>query len=108
MKLTNNIVIMKQESKYKSEAGKPYYLYIVGEGPIGDKMNYGPGKSGKPFPWEATERFATFAEAAKIYEKMLLYIADRKGHSENMGTPPNKELDERLTRGKEFSCKLWT
>ena len=111
MQLTTHLVIKKEESKYKDERGKPYFLYCADPGSagrIGDKYNQGPGKSGKPFPIEATARFATLREATKAYKKFLAYVEDRKGHSENKGTPPNKDLDERLTRGKEFSCKLWT
>jgi hypothetical protein len=110
VKLTTHLVIKKEESKYKDELGRPYFLYCAdphSPGPIGDKMDFGPGKSGKPFPREATLRFATFREAARAYKKFLAYVEDRKGHSENKGTPPNKDLDEKLTRGREFSCKLW-
>lgn len=108
MKLTTHLVIKKEESKY--EPGLPYFLYCADPGSlgrIGDKLDFGPGKSGKPFPPEATDRFATFDEAVKAYTKMLAYIKDRAGHSENLGTPPNKEFDEKLTRGKSFSCKNW-
>jgi len=110
MKITTHLVIKKEVSPYSDEEDKPYFLYNAdpsGPGRIGDKMNFGPGKSGKPFPVEAVERFGTFTEAVAAYKRMLAYINDRKGHSENKGTPPDTDLDERMFRGKEFSCKLW-
>lgn len=111
MRLTSHLVIKREESKYEDEADRPYFLYCadpLSPGRIGDKFNFGAGKTGKPFPPEATGRFATFKEVERAYWRFLAYVEDRMGHSENKGTPPNKELDEKLTRGKEFSCKLWT
>ena len=105
MKITEYLVIKKEISKY--EPDKPYCLYISGSGRVGDRLNMGPGKTGKKFPAEAADRFETIQEAARVYFKMLAYVEDRKGHDANSCTPPYKGLDEKLTHGKSFSCKLW-
>lgn len=75
MQITNNLVILKEFNKF--EPDKPYVLYIVGSGRVGDKLNCGVGLNGKSFPPEASSRFTTFDEAHKAYERFYAYVIDK-------------------------------
>ncbi len=75
MDITTHLVIAKLPSKY--EPDKPYVLFIIENGRVGDRLNSGPGYNGKHFPPEASDRFETFMEAYKAYERFLAYVEDK-------------------------------
>jgi hypothetical protein len=75
MNITTHLVILKEFNKY--EPNKPYVLFIIENGRVGDKFNVGPSLSGRAFPPEASERFETFEEAYKAYQKFLAYVEDK-------------------------------
>jgi hypothetical protein len=87
MNITENLVIATLPCKYKDQIGKPYALYIVGHGEVGDKFNQGVGHNSKRFPTKAADRFATRQEAMEEYHNFLDYVEDmirkRKRSSSN-------------------------
>lgn len=73
------LVIREHESKWDNCR---YELFIVDNGPVGDKLNFnnadggGPGKHGKKFPPEASDRFLTIEEAMSAHTRMMEYVKD--------------------------------
>lgn len=74
MRILDNLCIATIEDKFNP--GKPYCLWIEGNGRVGDKLNQGTGLNGKRFPVNCTDSFETRAEAVSAYYDFRDYVID--------------------------------
>jgi hypothetical protein len=75
MNITKNLVIQHELTPFCN--GKPYRLFIANHGRVGDKFNFGHGKTGKQWPIGAADHFQTAEEAFDMYYKFLEYVEDK-------------------------------
>jgi len=75
MEITKNLIIKYEISKF--EPDKPYCLWIVGNGRVGDKLNVDTNSEHSTFPAEASDRYATLKEALVAHERFLRYVESK-------------------------------